>query len=128
MEVQCTQHRYLSPSFHPSFNYKVTQKCFSVLTSDPQKIQRYIWMVITRGASRGGLEGLSPSPHPRTPQMKWHYIQGCMESRAILSPGQPPLLPPHFEKSCYAPGNYVSCKSVPSHRLGLLVGWAELMK
>ena len=57
------------------------------------------------GVARGGTLPLLAPP----PQMKLHFVQRSMESRhfeshqsvPLLTP-QPPLPPPHFEKSGYA--------------------------
>ena len=63
-------------------------------------------------SQRGGAEGQLPPWQklcPLLPQMKLHIVQRSMESRhfeshsaPLLTP-KPPLSPPHFEKSGYAP-------------------------
>ena len=70
------------------------------------------------GVARGGkLRGWLPpgrnSAPPSCPQMKLHFVQRSMENRHFESqsaplltpvlPLPPPLPPPHFEKSGYAP-------------------------
>ena len=68
------------------------------------------------GVARGGQGGQPPPlaetlPPPLAPQMKLHFVQRSMESRHFeswsapppYSPLSPPLPPPHFEKSGYAP-------------------------
>ena len=43
--------------------------------------------------------GINP---PLEPQMKWHFVQGSMESHYFESrSASPPPPPPHFEKSGY---------------------------
>ena len=58
-----------------------------------------------RGSRRGGgLSPLSQKPIPLSPQMKWHFLQGSMESRQFESRSVPaPVGAPHFENTGYAP-------------------------
>ena len=68
--------------------------------------------LLLRGLARWGLGACAhPSVNSLAPhsQMKWHFVQGSMESRhfeswsASLGNPEPPLPLPHFEKSGYAP-------------------------
>ena len=68
--------------------------------------------LLFRGVTRGRW-GLEPpqseaQPPPWASQMKWHFVQGSMESChfEVRSAPQPPLTPPHFEKSGYAPAPF----------------------
>ena len=47
------------------------------------------------------------NPSPLSPKMKWHFLQGSMESRQFesRSAAPPPPAPPHFEKADYTPAN-----------------------
>ena len=60
-----------------------------------------------RESGTGGLSPLSQTPIPLSHQMKWHFLQGFMESHQFESRSAPPPLrrPPYFEKPGYAPAN-----------------------
>ena len=61
-----------------------------------------------RGSGGGGAwaSSMSQKPIPLSPQMKWHFLHGYMESRPFEPrSAPPPLALPHFEKAGYTPAN-----------------------
>ena len=74
-----------------------------MISSSPASFKILQW------CSHGGDRPLAETLPPFAPQMKLHFVQRSMESRhfesqsaSLLTP-EPPLPPPHFEKSGYAP-------------------------
>ena len=98
-------------SLHQGFLYGLQPESGSTLATI-HETKTWLEKGTKQGRSlRGGLWNLSlsvrsPVPPPLNPQMKWHFVQGSMESRHFVprwaTTTRPPLPPPRFEKSGYA--------------------------
>ena len=97
---------FLVPPFYPPKNIKVGPiiRVILVPTLSSVNLSRERSQ---RGSGTGGAWApLVRNPSPLNPQMKWHFLQGSMDSRQFESRSAlAPLGAPRFEKAGYAPAS-----------------------